>query len=110
MNDPHQPEPGYPALAEDLPDRAQRAKEHGRTLDAGRLGMSPHALATLAQTQHDNAAGLKQIVERLGQWPGRSTVGTDACQAAVAIAVHSDHDPVVRLDRDTLNHPLTRSV
>ncbi|MFD8897553.1 DUF6624 domain-containing protein [Streptomyces ardesiacus] len=60
------------------------------------LGMSPHALAALAQTQHDNAAGLKRIVERLGQWPGRSTVGADACQAAVDIAVHSDHNPALQ--------------
>ncbi|WND40720.1 hypothetical protein RI578_41245 (plasmid) [Streptomyces sp. BB1-1-1] len=96
MNDPHQPEPGYPALAEDLLDRAQRAKEHWRTPGAERLGMSPHALAALAQTQHDNAAGLKRIVERLGQWPGRSTVGADACQAAVDIAVHADHDPALQ--------------
>ncbi|MFC7983347.1 DUF6624 domain-containing protein [Streptomyces sp. NPDC057336] len=96
MNDPHQPEPGYPALAEDLLSRAQRAKEHWHTPGAERLGMSPHALATLAQTQHDNAAGLKRIVERLGQWPGRSTVGAEACQAAVAIAVHADHNPALQ--------------
>ncbi|WP_051707554.1 MULTISPECIES: DUF6624 domain-containing protein [Streptomyces] len=96
MNEPHRPEPGYPALAEDLLARAQRAKEHWRTPGAERLGMSPHALAALAQTQHDNAAGLKRIVERLGQWPGRSTVGTDACQAAVDIAVHSDHNPALQ--------------
>ncbi|MFK0119311.1 DUF6624 domain-containing protein [Streptomyces sp. NPDC090994] len=96
MNEPRPSEPGYPALAEDLLDRAQRAKEHWRTPGAERLGMSPHALAALAQTQHDNAAGLKRIVERLGQWPGRSTVGADACQAAVDIAVHSDHDPVLQ--------------
>ncbi|WP_051851803.1 DUF6624 domain-containing protein [Streptomyces sp. NRRL F-5650] len=96
MNDPHPPEPGYPALAEDLLDRAQRAKEHWRTPGAERLGMSPHTLAALAQTQHDNAAGLKRIVDRLGQWPGRSTVGADACQAAVDIAVHSDHNPALQ--------------
>ncbi|MFD7954313.1 DUF6624 domain-containing protein [Streptomyces ardesiacus] len=96
MNDPHQPAPGYPALAENLLGRAQRAKEHWRTPGAERLGMAPHALAALAQTQHENAAGLKRIVERLGQWPGRSTVGADACQAAVDIAVHSDHDPALQ--------------
>ncbi|MET9776290.1 DUF6624 domain-containing protein [Streptomyces sp. NPDC006367] len=93
MNEPREPEPGYPALAEDLLGRAQRAREHWRTPGAERLGMTPDTLAALAQTQHDNAVGLKRIVERLGQWPGHSTVGLQACQAAVDIAVHSDHDP-----------------
>lgn len=93
MNEARPPEPGYPALAEGLLGRAQRAKENWRTSGAKRLGMTPDTLAALAQTQHDNATGLKRIVERLGQWPGRSTVGPQACQAAVDIAVHSDHDP-----------------
>ncbi|MFI2906809.1 DUF6624 domain-containing protein [Streptomyces sp. PDY-4] len=93
MNEPHQPEPRYSVLAEDLLSRAQRAKEHWRTSGAERLGMPPDALAALVQVQHDNTAGLKRIVERLGQWPGRSTVGPEACQAAVDIAVHSDHNP-----------------
>ncbi|MFJ4880350.1 DUF6624 domain-containing protein [Streptomyces sp. NPDC088745] len=93
MNEPHQSAPGHPALAKDLLDRAQRAKAHWRTPGVERLSMTSDALAALAQTQHDNAAGLKRIVERLGQWPGRSTVGADACQAAVDIAVHSDHNP-----------------
>ncbi|MFC4507897.1 MULTISPECIES: DUF6624 domain-containing protein [Streptomyces] len=96
MNEPHPPEPRYPALAEDLLGRAQRAKEHWRTSGAERLGITPDALAALAQTQHDNTAGLKRIVERLGQWPDRSTVGPEACQAAVDIAVHSDHNPAVQ--------------
>lgn len=93
MNVPHPSEPGYPALAEDLLGRAQRAKEHWRMSGAERLGMTPDALAALVQVQHDNAAGLKRIVERLRQWPGHSAVGPAACQAAVDIAVHSDHNP-----------------
>jgi hypothetical protein len=93
VNEPREPEPGYPALAENLLGRAQRAREHWRTPGAERLGMTPDTLAALARTQHDNAVGLKRIVERLGQWPGRSTVGPQACQAAVDIALHSDHDP-----------------
>lgn len=93
MIEPHQPESGYRALAENLLDRVQRAKEHWRTPGAERLSMSPDVHAPLAQIQHDNAAGLERIVERLGQWPGRSTVEADACQAAVSIAVHSDHNP-----------------
>ncbi|MEU2354429.1 hypothetical protein ABZ599_15925 [Streptomyces misionensis] len=31
--------------------------------------------------------------ERLGQWSGRSTVGADACQAVVDIAVNGDRSP-----------------
>jgi hypothetical protein len=93
VNEPCPPEPGYPALTEDLLGRAQRAKEHWRTSGAECLGMTPDALAALAQVQHDNAVGLKRVVERLGQWPGCSTVGQEACQAAVDIAVHSDHNP-----------------
>ncbi|HWU11130.1 MAG TPA: DUF6624 domain-containing protein [Streptomyces sp.] len=96
MNEPHQSAPGYPALAEDLLDRVRRAKAHWRTPGAERLGMTPDALAALAQTQDDNTTGLKRIVERLGQWPGRSTVGPEACQAAVDIAVHSDHNPTLQ--------------
>ncbi|MEV8033593.1 DUF6624 domain-containing protein [Streptomyces sp. NPDC086182] len=96
MNEPHPPVPGYTALAEDLLDRAQRAKEHWRTPGAERLGKTPDALAALAQAQHDNTTGLKRIVERLGQWPGRSTVGPEACQAAVDIAVHSDHNTALQ--------------
>ncbi|MFI5822844.1 DUF6624 domain-containing protein [Streptomyces rishiriensis] len=96
MNEPHLPGPGYTALAEDLLGRAQRAKERRRTPGAERLGMTSDAVAALAQAQHDNTAGLKRIVERLGQWPGRSTVGPEACQAAVDIAVHSDHNTALQ--------------
>ncbi|WP_446044892.1 DUF6624 domain-containing protein [Streptomyces olivaceus] len=96
MNDPRQPAPGYPALAEDLLGRAQRAREHWRTPGAERLAMTPDALAALDQAQQENTAGLKRIIERLGQWPGRSTVGPEACQAAVNIAVHSDHNPALQ--------------
>ncbi|KOT46872.1 hypothetical protein ADK41_00610 [Streptomyces caelestis] len=76
--------------------RALRAKAHWRTPGAERLGMTPDALAALAQTQHDNTTGLKRIVAQLGQWPRRSTVGADACQAAVDIAVQSDHTPALQ--------------
>ncbi|MGW0603993.1 DUF6624 domain-containing protein [Streptomyces sp. NPDC002640] len=97
MNEPNPPAQGYAALAKDLLGRAQRAKELWRTPGAERLSMTPNALAALDQAQHDHTAGLKRVVERLGgRWPGRSTVGTDACQAAVKIAVHSDHDPALQ--------------
>ncbi|WP_051842883.1 MULTISPECIES: DUF6624 domain-containing protein [Streptomyces] len=96
MNEHHQPAPGDPTLAEDLLSRALRAKAHWRTPGAERLGMTPDALAALAQTQHDNTTGLKRIVAQLGQWPRRSTVGADACQAAVDIAVQSDHTPALQ--------------
>jgi hypothetical protein len=96
VNDPRPPTLGYPALAEDLLGRAQRAREHWRTPGAERLTMTPGALAALDRAQHDNTAGLKRIIERIGRWPGRSAVGADACQAAVDIAVHSDHNPTLQ--------------
>ncbi|MFJ4741182.1 DUF6624 domain-containing protein [Streptomyces sp. NPDC088775] len=96
MNDPRQPALGYPTLAEDLLGRQLRARDHWRTPGAERLAMTPDALTALDQAQHDNTAGLKRIVERLGRWPGRSAVGADACQAAVDIAVHSDHNPALQ--------------
>ncbi len=43
MNDLRPPAPGYPALAEDLLGRAQRAREHWRTPGAERLAMTPDA-------------------------------------------------------------------
>ncbi|MGW2652158.1 DUF6624 domain-containing protein [Streptomyces sp. NPDC001478] len=101
MNDPQQPALGYPALAEDLLGRHLRAQDHWRTPGSERLAMTPDALTTRDQTQHETTAGLKRIVERLGRWPGRSAVGADACQAAVDIAVHSDHNPA--LQRTLLN-------
>ncbi|MFI2791085.1 DUF6624 domain-containing protein [Kitasatospora sp. NPDC018614] len=97
MSEPNQPAPGYSALAEDLLGRAQSARALWRTPGAERLSMTPDALAALDQAQQDHAAGLKRVVERLGgRWPGRSIVGADACQAAVKIAVHSDHDPALQ--------------
>ncbi|MFD8263612.1 DUF6302 family protein [Streptomyces griseoluteus] len=94
MTEPHPPEPRCPTLAEDLSDRAQPPKEHWRTLGVDRLSMSPDALGALAHPQHNNAAGLKRLVKRLGLRPGCSTVGTGVCQAAVDIAVRSDHNQV----------------
>jgi hypothetical protein len=38
-----------------------------------------------------DAQALRRIVARLGS-PGRSLVGDDGCEAALVIALHSDHD------------------
>ncbi|WP_405893441.1 hypothetical protein OG612_29450 [Streptomyces sp. NBC_01527] len=93
MNGPHQPGPNHVAFADELLGRAKSAREQWRTPGSERVRVATDALATVQQTQQADAAGLKRIVERLGRWPGRSTVGEEACQAAVNLAVHCDHDP-----------------
>ncbi|MFJ9967200.1 DUF6624 domain-containing protein [Streptomyces avermitilis] len=55
--------------------------------------MAADVLTAIQKMQQDNAVALHRIVESLRQWPGHRTVGQDACQAAVSIAVHCDHDP-----------------
>lgn len=98
MNQPPQgPAPDYAALAADLIGRANSGREQWCTPGPKRLGMSPDALAAFQRAQYEHAAGLKRIVERMRRWPGRSTVGPEACQAAVDIAVHADHDPPLQL-------------
>ncbi|MCX4681465.1 hypothetical protein OG413_40415 [Streptomyces sp. NBC_01433] len=93
MSGPHEPGANHVAFASELLSRAEATREQWRTPGAERVRMTPEALVADHQTQQDNAAGLHRIVERLGRWPGRSTVGEKACQAAVTLAVHCDHDP-----------------
>ena len=93
MSGPHQPGVNHVAFAGELLSRAEATREQWRTPGAERVGMTPESLVAVQQTERDNAVGLHRIVERLGRWPGRSTVGEKACQAAVALAVHCDHDP-----------------
>lgn len=80
----------YPDFARDLLGRVASAAAYWHTpayLLAGMAG-SEHANAEFLD--HENAVGLRRIVESLQVWPGRGLVGEDACQAAVTIAVHSD--------------------
>jgi hypothetical protein len=93
VSGPHQPDPNHVAFAGELLSRAEATREQWRTPGAERVRMTLEALVAVQQTERDNAAGLHRIVERLGRWPGRSTVGEKACQAAVTLAVHCDHDP-----------------
>ncbi|WP_329156026.1 hypothetical protein OIU91_41925 (plasmid) [Streptomyces sp. NBC_01456] len=93
MSGPHQPDPNHVAFAGELLSRAEATREQWRTPGAERVRMTPEALVAVHQTERDNSAGLHRIVERLGRWPGRSIVGEKACQAAVTLAVHCDHDP-----------------
>jgi hypothetical protein len=97
----------YSVLAADLIGRAASTQSHWHTPGSERFGMTPDAAAALQRVQYENAAGLKRIVERIRSWPGRSTVGAQACQAAVDIAVHSDHDPAFQ---QTLLRLLDRAV
>ncbi|MER7688163.1 DUF6624 domain-containing protein [Streptomyces sp. NPDC097610] len=93
MSRPHQPDPNHVAIAGELLSRAEATREQWRTPGAERVDMTPEALVVVQQMERDNAVGLHRVVERLGQWPGRSSVGEKACQAAVTLAVHCDHDP-----------------
>lgn len=93
MSEPHQSSPSHAAFAAELLSRAEITREQWRTPGPERVRLAPDSLAAIHRIQQDNAVALHRIVERLGQWPGRSTVGQDACQAAVSIAVHCDHDP-----------------
>ncbi|MFD6335298.1 DUF6624 domain-containing protein [Streptomyces niveus] len=68
---------------------------------------SAHANVQLLVREH--AVGLRRIIDSLQVWPGRGLVGEEACQAAVTIAVHSDHDPpfqrlMLRLLRTAVEH------
>lgn len=84
--------PRYPDFAEDLLDRVASAATYWSTPGYLMVGMvgSEHVDAQLLD--RENAVVLRRIVESLRVWPGRGLVGEEACQAAVTIALHADHD------------------
>ncbi|MFE1190014.1 DUF6624 domain-containing protein [[Kitasatospora] papulosa] len=99
--------PGRPEIARDLIGRVEaaaatwRASAHEREADPEGIGQAPrHAIAADAQA-------LRRIVARLSGWPGRTLVGDDGCQAALTIALNSDHDLAFQL---TLLHLLAEAV
>ncbi|MFD9869101.1 DUF6624 domain-containing protein [Streptomyces niveus] len=85
--------PRYPDFAEDLLDRAAFVETYWRMPGHLRAGMAGSAHASVQLLVREHAVGLRRIIESLQVWPGRGLVGDEACQAAVTIAVHSDHDP-----------------
>ncbi|MGW8762887.1 DUF6624 domain-containing protein [Streptomyces sp. NPDC055815] len=67
----------------------------GRLTDAGKTWRAPaHQRGAMDVAKHaaQDAQALCRIIERLGGWPGRSLVGDAACEAALVIALNSDHD------------------
>jgi hypothetical protein len=80
-----------PGLAKDLIGRAQAARAAWRTPAHQRSAGDPETLTAGQRSDEDNAQALRRIVAK-NNWPGRSLVGEEACQAAVDIAVHADHD------------------
>ncbi|MGQ4402211.1 DUF6624 domain-containing protein [Streptomyces hayashii] len=92
MSGPYESSPSHAAFAAELLSRVEITREQWRTPGPERVRMAADALAAFQKAQQDNAVALHRIVESLRQWPGHRTVGQNACQAAVSIAVHCDHD------------------
>jgi hypothetical protein len=91
-------------MARDLLARAESARASWRTPAIQRAAITPEQLATA----RDNAQALRHIVAR-NRWPGRSLVGEEACQAAVLIALHADHDTPFQHALLRLLHEAARS-
>ncbi|ODA71629.1 DUF6624 domain-containing protein [Streptomyces sp. AVP053U2] len=81
----------WPAIGRELTTRAEIARESWRTPAHRRSATPADLFAAARKADADNALFLGEIVVRYG-WPGRSQVGENGCQAAVAIAVHADQD------------------
>ncbi|MFE3704599.1 DUF6624 domain-containing protein [Streptomyces scopuliridis] len=81
-----------PDIARDLLDRAKSAEKNW-AIPASSIAEATEAEVTsMREVDRVNAQVLRRIVSLHG-WPGRSLVGTEAAQAALAIALHADHDP-----------------
>lgn len=76
----------HPEIAQDLVSRVTDAEETWRA-PAHQRG----AVDDVGPAAQD-AQALRRIIERLGGWPGRSLVGDAGCEAALVIALNSDHD------------------
>lgn len=92
MTTPHASGPSHPDIARDLLARAESARAGWRTPAVRLTTMTPQELDALRDTAKVNAQALRYIVAK-HHWPGRSLVGEEACQAALHIALHADHDP-----------------
>ncbi|MET9431707.1 DUF6624 domain-containing protein [Streptomyces sp. NPDC003036] len=76
----------HPDIAQDLVSRVADAVKTWRAPAHQRGAVEDAAPAA------QDAQALRRIIERLGRWPGRSLVGDAGCEAAVVIALNSDHD------------------
>lgn len=93
MTAPHQHPPRRPDIAQTLIQRAKAASENRRAARSTATVLQGPAGADAALlTDQANTQVLGRIVAAHG-WPGRSLVGEEAAQAALTLALHTDHDP-----------------
>ncbi|WP_331731506.1 DUF6624 domain-containing protein [Streptomyces sp. NBC_00073] len=85
--------PAHPEIGRDLIGRVQAAKATWHAPAHEREAASVDVAQTARHTIAADAQALRQIVARLSGWPGRPLVGDGGCQAALTIALNSDHDP-----------------
>ena len=52
----------------------------------------PRELRELEDVDRQNTAELREILQNLGRWPGRSSIGDDGAEAAWLVTLHADHD------------------
>ncbi|MFE0778035.1 DUF6624 domain-containing protein [Streptomyces sp. NPDC058861] len=89
--------PTRPEIARDLIGRFESAAATWRA-PACKREAAPEGVARAARhTIESDAQALRRIVARLQGWPGRTLVGDDGCQAALAIALNSDRDPAFQV-------------
>ncbi|MFI2415105.1 DUF6624 domain-containing protein [Streptomyces sp. NPDC018947] len=89
--------PTRPEIARDLIGRVESAAATWRA-PAWKREAAPEGVARAARHAiESDTQALRRIVARLQGWPGRTLVGEDGCQAALAIALNSDHDPAIQI-------------
>ncbi|MGW3387402.1 DUF6624 domain-containing protein [Streptomyces cinereoruber] len=91
--------PTHPEIARDLIGRVESAAATWRA-PAWKREAAPEGVARAARNAiESDTQALRRIVARLQGWPGRTLVGEDGCQAALAIALNSDSAVQVTLLR-----------
>ncbi|MFB7781427.1 DUF6624 domain-containing protein [Streptomyces vinaceus] len=89
--------PARPDLARDLVGRVEVAGATWRAAGREREAAPQDVVQSAQHGIAADAQALSRIVGRLGSWPGRTLVGADGCEAALAIALNADHDPAFQL-------------
>lgn len=84
-------------LARDLIGRVEAAGATWRAAGHERETAPQDVAQAARHSIAADAQALRRIVAQLGSWPGRTLIGTDGCQAALTIALHSDHDPAFQV-------------
>ncbi|MGW2492784.1 DUF6624 domain-containing protein [Streptomyces sp. NPDC001606] len=85
--------PARPEIARDLIGRVEAAKATWRAPTHEREAASEDVAQAARHAIAADAQALRRLVARLSGWPGRTLVGDGGGQAALTIALHSDHDP-----------------